>query len=183
VKECHTKGHQTERGTIIGTGPYESDFTWETFADDWLQLLHDHLSHFHRKVAEQLAYNPNTTELLEVSNVHLSNVYAFYQRLGGAEQFISHTACFCCLREMAEHPLSCGHVLCSACVKEYGIARSSTYSLTSCPLHRNATFQTPWQVYFKPPLAGVRILSLDGYVALLMILDCVAKFLGVVSEG
>src|ERR1700753_309591 len=83
VKECHTKGHQNERGTIIGTGPYESDFTWETFADDWLQLLQDHLSHFHRKVAEQLAYNPNTTELLEVSSVHLNNVHIFYQRLGG----------------------------------------------------------------------------------------------------
>lgn len=103
VKERHTKGHQNERGAVIGTGPYESNFTWETFADDWLRLLQEWLSQFQRKVGEQMVYNPNAAELLLASNLHHTNVNAFYQRLGGAQQFVSHSACFCCLREMAEH--------------------------------------------------------------------------------
>jgi hypothetical protein len=83
VKERHTKGHQNERGAVIGTGPYESNFTWETFADDWLRLLQEWLSQFQQKVGEQMGYNPNAAELLLASNLHHTNVNAFYQRLGG----------------------------------------------------------------------------------------------------
>lgn len=163
VKECHTKGHQNNRGAIIGTGIYESNFTWETFADDWLRYLQDWLSQFQQKVGGQMGYNPDATELVLASNLHHSNVNWFYQRLGGAENFVSHSACFCCLREMAEHPLPCGHILCTPCVKGYGKAQQGLYTLSACPLHEhNTLFATPWQVFFKPPLAGVRILSLDG---------------------
>ncbi len=31
-----------------------------------------------------------------------------------------HSACWCCLFEAPEHVLSCGHVLCTPCVKAYG---------------------------------------------------------------
>lgn len=166
VKERHKKGHQNEKGAIIGSGPYESDFTWEAFADDWLRLLQEQLSNFQRTVEEQMGYNSATTELLVTTNLHHHNVNMFYQRLGGATKFVSHSACFCCLREMAEHPLPCGHVLCTPCVKGYGKARSGAtghYTMAACPLHEhNTIFPSPWKVYFKPPLAGVRILSLDG---------------------
>jgi hypothetical protein len=34
-----------------------------------------------------------------------------------------------------------------------------------CPLHpRKIRFPEPWYLKFKPDLAGVRILSLDGFV-------------------
>ncbi|KAF2188984.1 hypothetical protein K469DRAFT_684250 [Zopfia rhizophila CBS 207.26] len=170
VKDRHKKGHQNAKGQIVGTGAYESDFTWEAFADDWFQLLQAWLSSFQRTVQEQMASNSSTNELLVTSNLHHANMNGFYQRLGGAQRFVSHSACFCCLREMAEHPLPCGHVLCTPCVKGYGKPRHRVcngtpvlYTVAACPLHEgNAIFSTPWEVYFKPPLAGVRILSLDG---------------------
>lgn len=168
VQDRHKKGHQNEKGKIIGTGEYISDFTWETFADDWERLLQEHLSHFQTNVQQQITYDTTISELVATTNLHHANVNAFYQRLGGAQRFISHSACFCCLREMAEHPLSCGHVLCTPCIKGYGKAHEGTaglYTVATCPLHEADTAgQAPWEVHFKPPLAGVRILSLDGFV-------------------
>jgi len=67
---------------------------------------------------------------------------------------------------MAEHPLPCGHVLCTQCVKGYGSptpGMPTMYAISSCPLHdAHDAFPAQWGVYFKPELAGVRILSLDG---------------------
>ncbi|KAF2736521.1 hypothetical protein EJ04DRAFT_462876 [Polyplosphaeria fusca] len=162
----HQKGHQNEKGKIIGTGPYQSDFTWEVFADDWLRHLQSHLADFQAKVHTQLSRNASLTELLVTTDLHHANINVFYQRLGGAQKFVSHSVCLCCLRELPEHPLPCGHVLCTPCIKGYGRPSesiTSSYSMASCPLHEeDSTFPSPSEVIFKPTLAGVRVLSLDG---------------------
>ena len=49
----HQKGHQNKKGKIIGTGPYESDFTWELFADDWLHHLQGYLTEFQENGAQR----------------------------------------------------------------------------------------------------------------------------------
>jgi len=65
--------------------------------------------------------------------------------------------------DVPEHPLPCGHVLCTACVKAYGTQAKSTVSLPYCPLHREATrWAKPALIKFKPAGAGVRVLALDG---------------------
>lgn len=166
VQDRHKKGHQNEKGQIIGTGEYVSDFTWEKFSDEWLHLLQDHLSKFQLTIEQMLTYSETMAELEAATRLHYENVNNFYQRLGGAQVFISHSACFCCLREMAEHPLPCGHVICTPCVKGYGKPQGNLaglYTFATCPLHElDTTFSTPWEISFKPPLAGVRVLSLDG---------------------
>jgi len=110
--------------------------------------------------------SPAADEIDITTRLHLTNLNNFYHHLGGAQGFISHATCFCCLRELALHPLPCGHVLCTPCIKGYGRPHSGlsgSYTIAYCPLHdRDAVFPTPLVVYFKPPLAGVRILSLDG---------------------
>lgn len=166
VKERHTKGHQNQRGHIIGTGPYEATFTFDGFADDWLRHLQDSLTHFQKDVDDMKMTTPTAMEGEIETKVHHTNVNKFYHHIGGAQKFVSHSTCFCCLRELAEHPLPCGHVLCTPCVVGYGKPHSElagSYVIASCPLHDYDTvFPTPWEVYFKPPLAGVRVLSLDG---------------------
>ena len=166
MKDRHKKGHQNEKGQIIGAGDYMSDFTWESFADDWFSLLREYLTKFQLSVQQQIAFTPGYSELNATTILHHGNINSFYQRLGGAQKFMSHSSCFCCLRELAEHPLPCGHVLCTPCVKGYGTPQPGTpgtYTIVACPLHETDTlFETPWEVYFKPPLAGVRVLSLDG---------------------
>ena len=105
-------------------------------------------------------------ELDAITDLHSHNVNHFFQRLGGASNFVSHSTCFCCLRDLAEHPLPCGHILCSACIKHYGRQHAKVaelFTIDACPLHEFDTkFPTPWEIQFKPPSAGVRILSLDG---------------------
>ena len=163
VKERHAKGHQNARGQIIGAGPYESDFTWESFASEWSDLLQSHLTDFQNKVQTVMTVTLSH-ELEAITDLHSHNVNQFFQRLGGASKFVSHSTCFCCLRDLAEHPLPCGHILCSVCIRHYGkkIPKvEELFEIDECPLH-DGKFSKPWQVYFKPPSAGVRILSFDG---------------------
>ncbi|KAF2758985.1 hypothetical protein EJ05DRAFT_499409 [Pseudovirgaria hyperparasitica] len=163
VREGHIKGHQNERGAVIGKGAYESTFTWESFEDDWEQHLQNHLLEMQEDLNRDMQERPNLPEITLSSRLHLRNVNHFYRHLGGAKYFVSHSACFCCLREMAEHPLPCGHVLCKACIKAYGDEQQQQVSLAACPLHnRSMIFSTPWRIPIKAELAGVRILSLDG---------------------
>ncbi|KAF2441827.1 hypothetical protein P171DRAFT_418623 [Karstenula rhodostoma CBS 690.94] len=166
VKERHSKGHQNKRGHIIGTGPYEAYFTFDNFMEDWAHHLRASLTDFQNTLSSKRMMSPSVDEVQIVSKIHHANLNKFYSRLGGAQCFVSHTTCFCCLRELAEHALPCGHVLCTPCIKGYGKPHSDlsgSFTVASCPLHEFDTiFPEAWDVHFKPPLAGVRVLSLDG---------------------
>lgn len=166
VKERHVKGHQNQRGSVIGSGPYQSSFTFDNFCEDWSDHLKHYIIEIKQKLELQMTLSPLAEEDDVVTKLHLANVTNFYHHMGGARNFVSHTTCFCCLRELAEHPLPCAHVLCTACVKGYGKPHrelSGSFTIAKCPLHDyEAVFSTPVEVYFKPPLAGLRILSLDG---------------------
>lgn len=85
---------------------------------------------------------------------------------GRPEAFISHSTCFSCLFEPPEHALPCGHILCTPCLREYGHARGKTVvEITGCPLEPlSRTRYGLWRVFIKPAAAGIRILTLDGYV-------------------
>jgi hypothetical protein len=65
-----------------------------------------------------------------------------------------------------EHPLPFGHVLCTPCIKGYGSPlEHSLVRMDCCPLHPEEWEKFgPWIIRFKPDFAGVRVLSLDGYV-------------------
>jgi hypothetical protein len=166
VQGSHSKGHQNAKGKIMREGPYRSNFTFEGFGEQWLQHLHTHLTKMQTELNKRLVQLPARNELEIVTKLHHENIEEFYQHLGGAQRFVSHQTCFCCLRELAEHPLPCGHVLCTPCIKSYGKPHTNlpySYAMTSCPLHQsNTVLATLYPVFFKPPLAGVRILSLDG---------------------
>lgn len=165
-KEGHLKGHQNKRGHIIGSRPHESYFTYDNFMEEWARRLRNSLAEFQGALSAKRIVSPSVNEADIVSQIHHGNMKSFYRRLGGVRGFVSHTTCFCCLREQAEHPLPCGHVLCAPCVKGYGTLRNDRpgcYIIASCPSHDVDTqFTVPWEIQFKPPLAGVRILSLDG---------------------
>jgi hypothetical protein len=166
VQEGHTKGHQNEKGSILGTGQYMASFTWNSFEEEWLKLLQDKVQNVQDNINAKWLQNRRLTASTITSQVHLQNMQDFYRRLGGAQSFNSHSTCFCCLREMPEHPLPCGHVLCRACVTDYGSTAnsSSLIELDACPLHPGASFRSPWKIKVKPDSAGIRILSLDGQV-------------------
>jgi hypothetical protein len=163
VREGHTKGHQNDKGKIIGSGGYMSTFTWDSFHERWFQSLLDNIRGMQEDIASQTPMFPHLPDKELVSRQHRINIQEFYRRLGSARRFISHSTCFCCLREMPEHPLHCGHVLCGPCVYAYGFKTKHVIELDKCPLHyQDYRFPSPWTLTFKPELAGVRILCLDG---------------------
>lgn len=144
-------------------GPYESSFSWDTFSEEWLALLEADTKRLQTALHRRSTEHPHWTEKALASEIHRETMQNFYQVIGGAEKFMNHSACFCCLREPPEHPLPCGHVLCRPCVQAYGRQQGqSTMELESCPLHAAQHFRPPWIIKIKPPTAGARILALDG---------------------
>ncbi|KAH8708474.1 hypothetical protein GQ44DRAFT_627959 [Phaeosphaeriaceae sp. PMI808] len=173
VLEGHQKGHQNEKGKIIGLGGYQSAFNFDSYVGRWRRSILTYVAKFQRMIVERMGTNPSNPEKDLVSELHRTNVREFYHRLTGSLKFISHSACFCCLRHTPEHPLPCGHVLCTLCVKTYSeldlkrqgrqIKDRNFIQLERCPLKSGLIhFTEPWYLKFKPELAGVRILSLDG---------------------
>ena len=84
--------------------------------------------------------------------------------MGDLDSLKSYATCLCCLMDTPLHPLPCGHILCVSCIKDSGrLLDDYNYMLSSCPLHPSETkWSAPHFVRFKPDLAGVRVLSLDG---------------------
>jgi hypothetical protein len=162
VRERHAKGHQNRKGSVIGSGIYQASFKAEDFCVEWFDQLKNHLKSYQVKLS-QLSLED---ERAMASKLHLGKMNHFYRRGGGASKYLSQSTCFCCLRDLAKHPLPCGHVLCTSCVKDYGDPYpkfTDSYRLGACPLHdHDSNFQAATEIYFKPPLAGLRILSLDG---------------------
>ncbi len=177
MREGHIKGHQDRRGTVIGVGMYESSFSSETFIDEWCDELFRTSEEIERQMQARMLTAPDAEKSI-MAELHLHSMDGFYRSVGGAGNFVSHSACFCCLREISQHPLPCGHVLCTPCVKDYGSSTENAVSLAYCPFHpHDQTFVPPWKVHLKPELAGARILSLDGYVPLFFAVLYVASAL------
>ena len=177
VKSSHAvKGHQTAFGRIISYGDYESAFSSVNFADQWKVILKKRLQEIEAEFqTKRNATVPRNDSPLTINDRILA--YDLHKRCMGhffcsftgytASKFRSLTTCYCCLMEVPEHPLQCGHVLCTGCIKAYGYQYDSySMSMDCCPLHWTQTFNRPWIIRFKPDYAGVRILTLDGFVFL-----------------
>ena len=175
VKSSHNvKGHQTAGGKIISSGPYESEFSCFNFSDQWQIFLKKRLQEIEARFQERRnASMPRIDSPLTGNDrmlaydLHKECMGRFFRSYNGynASRFIILTTCYCCLMEVPEHPLQCGHVLCTGCIKAYGYQYDShSMLMNSCPLHSNPRFDKPWIIHFKPDYAGVRILTLDGFV-------------------
>mgnify|MGYP003663593910 CR=1 FL=1 len=164
------KGHQRRDGKILASGDYFSDFDPEKTLREWNENLGQKIDELQRKLeskrlqqAGEKSYDDDDEQAF-ASEIHSLQTKVFFDKIGNVSNFVSHVACFSCLRELPEHPLPCGHVLCTPCVEAYGRrSGKSTILIDSCPLHSSATrWVTSWEINIKPRYAGVRILSLDG---------------------
>lgn len=164
-KSTHSKGHQDKKGKVIGGGGYRSAFSPDKFNDRWVQLLGEDLKAFSSRLSQaNLQSDGRRSELMHAISLHQRNLADFYGHLKSGEHYHSLATCLCCLTEVPQHPLPCGHILCTSCVKDFGYARKEfLISLEHCPLHPEDGGQGyGWLIRFKPNFAGVRILSLDG---------------------
>ncbi|KAK8101867.1 hypothetical protein PG999_012241 [Apiospora kogelbergensis] len=166
VRSGHNpKGHQNKQGKIIGNGDYESELDVATFGPAWTQLIRTSLRQIQSSLFRLGQELTDRTELQTASLLHRERLNELYSNtLGNARDFTSYSACLCCLRELPECVLPCGHILCYSCIQIYGQRTSrTTIEISRCPLHiRDVISTPPWVITTKPPQAGVRILCLDG---------------------
>lgn len=170
VKARHIKGHQDIVG-VIASGDYESEIPQATA----MAHFKDRLGSAMKSIQKDFEYEMDRCngskyakmdDLHVVRSLHKVHLRRFFASLGLAANIFSHSSCFVCLLKVPQHPLPCGHVLCSDCIKTYGEARGKAMTVMSlCPLHDESPPWTAWRpitVLFKPKQAGVRVLSLDG---------------------
>jgi hypothetical protein len=168
TRGSHTKGHQDSKGKILALGPYSSEFTFETYRDEWELILHEDIKTVTEEFKCELRYiegeGEGTDDDTIAMDLHSERLERFYAETKQISEFRSHESCICCFIHVPEHVLPCGHVLCTSCVRAWAFNKEElAIQLDCCPLHPD---QTAWNPYFiirfKPSLAGVRVLSLDG---------------------
>jgi hypothetical protein len=162
----HAKGHQNKHGKIIGSGGYQSAFLFASFKEQWCKILEEQICQL-TQPRKDTQNSRDITEETTTKKDHLMVIGQFYKDLPGTEKFRSHSICLCCLRGHPEYLLRCGHVLCIACIQSFCSnhePENMTFKMMSCPLHEQDTDwkKQPWPITILPPLAGVRILCLDG---------------------
>lgn len=159
------KGHQNQRGKVFADGAYLPAFPIERFFDVWMRHIKGHLSEAERafKIRHDaaIAQRSDQSELDIAYKLHQEYAATLFEH--NQDRYSSLLTCYFCLMEIPQHPLPCGHAICTSCAKALGTRQGiNSIGISSCPLHPNTQFKTPYLIEFKPDFAGVRILSLDG---------------------
>ncbi|KAI1745919.1 hypothetical protein F4680DRAFT_442191 [Xylaria scruposa] len=166
VKLGHNpKGHQNKQGKIIGHGGYESSFSATTFRSVWEHTIRTSLIQIQSASLRLAQEFPDRSELEIAASLHQEHMNKLYSNnLISPSNCISYSSCLCCLRELPECALPCGHVLCLPCVETYGSRTSrTTIEINRCPIHvHDVIASPPWVIVTKPRHTGVRTLCLDG---------------------
>lgn len=166
VRAGHSsKGHQTADGTIFHSGEYFSEFSWESYHEEFYAAVYFRLDDLMGMLDERT--RDGTPAEIAAAAIHRDETLAPFYRsnLKNMNQlFQSHSVCLCCLFEQPEHVLPCGHILCTSCVKSYGRMKSKTLiEIRDCPLEPEKVGKyNPSTVYLKPEMAAHRVLVLDG---------------------
>ncbi|KAI0474210.1 hypothetical protein F4859DRAFT_521928 [Xylaria cf. heliscus] len=171
VRSGHkSKGHQSEDGRVFAAGDWVSKFSFQDHGAfrDW---VYGCLVELLQELTTQ-AQDNNEAEERVAARIHktmvLTNLFSHAKNSDGGPHIrnylLNHTACFCCLFGQAEHPLPCGHVLCTECIHTYGYAMDANWiELPECPFAcRGNRRATPCVIHMKPKLAGIRVVTLDG---------------------
>lgn len=167
-KSTHDKGHQLRNGSVH-SGEYESSFSMDTLRSFFQQKIYARLVHFLARLENECRdRSDGKSEELVAAELHRDkNIRSYYEKFRSSNGSIfSNTSCLVCLMYTPEHRLPCGHVLCTPCLQAYGKSEQDVLiTISSCPMpHRRIYWNDRWSIPIKPPLAGTRILCLDGLV-------------------
>jgi hypothetical protein len=157
------KGHQDQRG-IIAVGDFIPPFGL-AFAGQWNQHLKQAISQLQMDFCYRREQADSSISDQTVAwDLHLESVNDFYGNMQvPATKLRSHATCLCCLTDVPQYPLPCGHVLCERCARAFGTEYELSLTLDRCPMHRT---DAPWEeratFNLKSQEAGVCTLSLDS---------------------
>lgn len=141
VRSGHNaKGHQLKNGRTFGASAdsrYLSNFSAERFGNTWKGLVHHDLELLLGRL--RVASSEMESEEQTASIIHQNNILApLFKHIGSSEDYISHSTCFSCLMAPPEHPLPCGHIFCTPCLRVSGRMRGKNrVEISHCPLWHN----------------------------------------------
>ena len=104
------------------------------------------------------------------NEINVETTLSLVAKASGVTSISSNRTCFTCLSNCPVYILPCEnvqHTICEGCAIRFTDQRGrsqSTLLLQNCPLGCAFKKGTPWYSRTKAPAAGVRLLSLDGYV-------------------
>ncbi|KAK4677959.1 hypothetical protein QC764_0050250 [Podospora pseudoanserina] len=175
IRFAHVKGHQASNGKIFQKGPYQPSITDGQF-EGWFNGFGAEL----KKMMEELPRAGSEKDNAWGKHLqHLERLYDDNSKLSHSEN-VSHGTCFCCMNNVPEHVLPCGHILCTECVSALGDHKERDIMLVRyCPFHRHTHNwdRDPVQIRFKPEGAGIRTLSGGRGLVKLIMLEELQKLL------
>jgi hypothetical protein len=166
VRSGHgSKGHQTQKGKIFSKGEYVSGFAFEDFQEEFHAAVYYRLEHLMKLLDDRTRRGEPPD--LAASTIHRAETLVLFynnDEQKKARLFQSHLMCLSCLFNQPEHVLPCGHILCTACVRSYGVIKNATLvDIHDCPLESNIErrYKTG-TIYLRPETTSPRVLVLDG---------------------
>jgi hypothetical protein len=177
----HNKGHQFRARTPNSLKSGKTSLTVDplpisAYIEDAISIPTLLIGGFKCAVNSQkvlLALHSEIRKILQTSQNTSNRKLAFSQhaRAIGVTSIVSNRTCLVCLSNCPVYILPCKnlqHTICESCVERFSSnspRSSSILSVESCPLGCQFT-TSPWLIRRKPLSAGVRVLTLDGYVKL-----------------
>jgi hypothetical protein len=152
---------------VFAAGDYVSRFSFQHNQEEFRCNVYYRLAELLERLHARVQNGESEEEA--AAQIHSYDVMPYFYRCAtdrgrGAHKYNSHTACFCCLFEIPQHPLPCGHVICTPCLKVFGQTISpAAIDLDQCPIETGiASRFNNCRVFLTPKTAGIRILTLDG---------------------
>jgi hypothetical protein len=162
TKDGHAKGHQSKNGQLLADGEYQSGaFDSTDFQNRMKKAITDFLQQLDKCEEEQKG---PIAKKIHRETINQQNSFS----LSKLSKASSERTCFGCLFEAPEYKLPCGHFLCGYCISLFDQSTEEE-SYPSLVVHNecflcsdnNPSFW-PFRLGIRPPLSGVRVLSLDG---------------------
>jgi len=164
VASSHSKGHQLSNGKVVKAGKHDSSGTDYDFMNMFRKFI----------------------KMSEGKDNSRSSVARNHRKILADDKYRHmwsrcHTTCLCCLFSVPAHVLPCGHVLCDACVDDFSNNSDNSFSeingnvviraMSQCPLCPPTSELAVCTLPKVPRQAAPRILSLDGWVFLCLLLS------------
>lgn len=168
----HLKGHQDYKGRVFQAGefwaehPLDSPDQIEFFNQRITDKLQEICNNWETKLPEMKRGGSKEQKRVALEDHLVLSNTILHQKSGQdlLPRLASHDTCSFCLILTPLYPLLCGHTICQECLECFAKKVGYNLKLSECPLHADHEWAPPWTVTLKPPTAGLRILSLDGYV-------------------
>ncbi|EGX50398.1 hypothetical protein AOL_s00076g162 [Orbilia oligospora ATCC 24927] len=174
TKAGHAKGHQTQTGAFMRSGPYQEE-ECSINTEFFMSSIEDYIKSLIQKFTAEAPADQGLWRKLAAEehrkNIRRLRLEGAYPKQGRAERddpFTKTSVCYGCLFRHSEYLLPCGHTVCETCIRSNSeindqMKYTGKHRLGGCVICGTSIgSQWPYEVRLRPLLSGLRILSLDG---------------------